>query len=445
MRLNRLYVTPLLLLLTLAGCAHQAKGPSLAAAQLSGVDSSSKLTPEEIRSEVLSFADTYTTITAQSLDELQKQTKRPEVAAWALRYKIATALAAMTNATSPNPIVSLLDMITLVTLKRAGLEEHWIPTLLGEEGKDVLASFRRAESDIWDLANRALTPSQVAELRELINQWQKNNPTQYYVSHIRFMDFSESRHIYDRSGNPPPPGSLFALLFIDPMASMDPVARELHGFRLLTERMLFVAKRAPMIFSWEMQGAILDAAENPQTNRFLDSVNTFNNHLKTFNDTTIAFTTTLRDYPKDLAREREALIEEFLHGITEQRKAILDGLTLQRQGLQEALTVQRQGLIKDLEAEHDRLEKLLADARSTLKDIRETSATVNSSAGNTVTHAEESSSRLASRIFTYLLILLLVLLIVGPIMLLLYKYAARLLLSTSNSHPEVEPAAASRL
>ena len=70
MRLNRLYVTPLLLLLMLAGCAHQANGPSLAAANRSGVDSSSKLTPDEIRSEVLSFADTYTTLTAQSLDEL---------------------------------------------------------------------------------------------------------------------------------------------------------------------------------------------------------------------------------------------------------------------------------------------------------------------------------------------------------------------------------------
>ena len=419
----------------MASCAHQPE-PQRVSSQRTGVVSSAKLTPEEIRSEVLSFADTYTTTTAQSLDELQKQTKRPEVAAWALRYKIATALASITNATSPNPIVSMLDMVIYVTLKRKGLEEHWIPTLLHEEGKDVLATFGRAESDIWDLANRALTPSQVAELRDLIDQWQRDNPTQYYVSHIRFLDFSESRHLYDRSGKPPPPGSLFALLFIDPMASVDPVARELHGYRLLTERMLFVAKRVPMILNWQIQAAILDAAENPQTTRFLASVDTFNNHLKTFNDTTVVFTNTLREYPKDLAREREALINEFLDGITIQRKAMFEGMTAQRQAFNDSITVQRKDLTKDLNAEHDRLEKLLADARATLKDIRDTSAAINSGASGTVTHAEQSSTRLVTRIFTYLLILVLVVLIVGPIMLLFYRYATARLSANGAAHAE---------
>jgi hypothetical protein len=447
MRLDRFHFWLLPLLLTLASCAHQSQTPSLASAQRPNFDSAAKLTPDEIRSEVLSFADTYTTLTAQSLDELQKRTKRPQVAAWALQYKIATALGAMTDATSPNPIVSLLDMIIFVTLKRGGLEEHWIPTLLHDEGKDVLATFRRAESDIWDLANRALTTRQVAELRDLIDQWQKDNPTQYYVSHIRFTDFGESRHIYDRTGKPPAPGSLFALLFIDPMASMDPIARELRSYRLLTERMLFVVKRAPLILSWQLESAILDAAENPQTTRFLDSINTFNNHLKTFNDTTIAFATTLREYPKDLAREREALINEFLDGMTQQRKGMFDGLTAQRQALNESITAQRQGLTRDLESQHERIEKLLADARATLQDIRNTSAAVNSGASGTVTHAEESSTRLARRIFTYLLILLLALLIVGPIMLLLYRYASTRLafLTTSPVHPVVKPAPASRL
>jgi len=446
MRLDRFHFCPLLLLLALGSCAQKPNQTSLAEPQRSAVQQSLKLTPDEIRSQVMSFADTYLTVTAQTMDELAKSTNRPEVAAWALRQKIATATAAYTNAAAPNPIISLLDMTVLVTLKRAGMEEYWIPTLLHEEGQPALVMFRRAEQEVWELADHALTSSQIAELKNLIDQWKKSNPAQYYVSHIRFTDFSDSRHALDRTGPSPPPGSLFALLFIDPLASLDPATRELHSFRVLSERMLFVAMRGPAILSWEVQAAVMEAAQNQQTQRFLDSINTFNNHLKTFNDSTTAFTTTLKEYPKDLAREREALITEFLDGITLQRKAMFDGLTAQRQALHESMTAQRQGLTRDFEGEHDRLEKLLADARATLKDIRETSAAINSSASKTVTHAEESSSRLASRIFTYLLILVLVLLIIGPIMLLLYRYAAsRLLLSTPHTHPEIEPEPASRL
>jgi len=65
---------------------------------------------------------------------------------------------------------------------------------------------------------------------------------------------------------------------------------------------------------------------------------------------------------------------------------------------------------------------------------------VSGSANNTVAQAEQSSSRLASRIFTYLLILLLVLLIVGPIMLLIYRYSSSRLLRGSARPSTAEPA-----
>ena len=442
MRLDLPRVT-VFVLLTAVGCAQKTdsnSGGALAQQQGQRTEQNAKATPDQIRSEVLSFADTLILTTAQALEEMERQTQRPEVAAWASRYKINTAEAALTTSTSPNPMISLLDTIVLVTLKRMLLEEHWVPTLLHEEGKGVLDSFRHAEADAWAMADRVLTPSQLTELRGLIEKWRKENPTQYVTNHVRFADFSDARHAYDRAGKPPAPGSLLSLLMIDPMTKMDPVARELRGYRLLTERMFFMAKRMPAIMSWEIQASIREASENRQAQRFLDSLNTFNNHLKTFNDTTTGFSATLREYPKDLARERELLIQEFLDGITVQRKAMFEGLTAQHQALDRSISVQRQGLTKDIEAEHDRLTALLADARTTLKEVRDTSASLKSSAGDTVALAEESSGRLAQKIFNYLLVLLLVLLIVGPIMLLIYRYAASRITAGASRPPSSAPA-----
>src|SRR6185503_1919525 len=331
-----------------------------------------------------SFADTFINILAQSLEELQKQTKRDEVASWAMRYRIKTCAAALTVSTSPNPIISMVDSVSLVTLKRIALEEHWIPTLLHEEGKDLLKSMRQAESDAWAMANRVLSPSQVTELRVVIENWRRENPTQYITDHIRFANFSDVRHSYDRAGKPAGAGSLLSLLMIDPMAKMDPVARELRGARLLSERMFYMAKRMPMVFSWEVQASITEAVENRQTQRLLTSMDTFNDHLKAFNDTTSSFVITLRNYPQDLAKERETLIKEFLDGITVQRKAMFDGLTAQHQALQASITGQREGVVKDLQSEHERLAILLADARTTLKEVRDTSAAIKSSASDTV-------------------------------------------------------------
>src|SRR4051794_14177147 len=103
------------------------------------------------RLQAMAAADTYVSIVAQADDELRERTTRPEVADWALSQRIATAMAAYTNATAANGYVSLLDMMILATLKRCAIEDHWIPTLLHAEGEPLLEAHRRGERDVWNL------------------------------------------------------------------------------------------------------------------------------------------------------------------------------------------------------------------------------------------------------------------------------------------------------
>src|SRR6202012_3489689 len=85
-----------------AGCAQE--NGSLKSLGKHGSDNSTvkygpaKLSPDELQSEVMNFADTYVTICTQALDNLRKSTSRPEVADWALDAKINTASTAYSDA-----------------------------------------------------------------------------------------------------------------------------------------------------------------------------------------------------------------------------------------------------------------------------------------------------------------------------------------------------------
>src|SRR5580658_3901901 len=114
-----------------------------------------QLTPEQLQSEVMSFADTYASLAIQSLDDLQNRTTRPEVADWALENKIATTLAVYTNVTGPNEVTNLLDMLVFVDLKRWAVENHWIPALLHDEGQGVLTAARKGDDLAWEMAARS--------------------------------------------------------------------------------------------------------------------------------------------------------------------------------------------------------------------------------------------------------------------------------------------------
>jgi hypothetical protein len=180
-------------------------------------------------------------------------------------------MASFTNASGPNSVVALLDMLVLTRLKRAALQEYWIPTLLHEEGEPLLRAFRRGEDQVWLAGAKVLSEPQLAELRKVIEQWQTDNPTQYYVSHVRFTDFANAMRITSSSPQVKLPSSVFGLLYVDPLAGLDPVAKELAEYRALSERLLYVVNRMPIMLSWMMERAGEHVTGAPQLVRFVDS------------------------------------------------------------------------------------------------------------------------------------------------------------------------------
>src|SRR5688500_4549641 len=201
------------------GCSAS-RGPP---ASGGGAQADKQVTPAQLRALAMSAADSYATAIAQASDQLRSSTTQPAVADWAWQNKIATSLASFTNATGPDDALCLLDMVLFATLKRQGLEDHWIPTLLKDEGKPVLEIYRRAENDVWATAGKSMTKAQQQEMRELIDQWKQEHPGQYYVSHVRFADMASQLGFGADHPRGKAPGSLFGLLGVDPLAGLDPV------------------------------------------------------------------------------------------------------------------------------------------------------------------------------------------------------------------------------
>jgi hypothetical protein len=383
----------------------------------------------------MAAADGYVTTLTQAFDELRARTKRPEIARWAVENKIACATAAFTNATEAGDGSALLDMLVFTTLKRHAVEDHWLPKLLGaEEGAGVLDAHRRGERDVWARGEKMLTRKQLDELRSLIDQWRRDHPTQYYVSHVRISDIAAAQAMARGSPQLKLPDSVFGLLYMDPLSGLDPVAAELHSYRALTERMMFLVQRMPLVLGAQVERATHDATNTPEVLRFLDGIEKFNGgverfttHTGRFSDATARFADVAAGYPKELSTERAAAIEQASAAVATERAAAIN----QAAG---AVAAERKAILAELEAQDSRLRRITDDVKGVLARADQAGVSINAATTQTVTAAEQSTRRTLDRAFWLTLTLILVLLIGIPASAIVYR-----LITTRDARRGVQP------
>ncbi len=424
-------LVPLLLLsvaltVAAAGCKSSEKdrgrGKGVSAGSNTGAREFADATGAEMRVEAMAAADACVTTLAQAFDALRARTKRPEVARWALENKIATATAVFTNATEAGDGSALLDMLVYATLKRHAIEDHWLPKLLGpEEGAGLLEAHRRAEQDVWARGEKMLTRKQLDELTSLIDQWRRDNPTQYYVSHVRLADIASAQNLTRGSPQLKVPGSVFSLLYMDPLSGLDPVAAELHSYRALTERMMFLVQRMPLILGAQVERATHEATNTPEVLRFLDGIEKFNGGVDRFTtqtgrftDVTARFTEVAAGYPKHMSTERAAAIEQAAAAVAVERAAAIEQAAA-------AVAAERKAILADLETQDARVRRITDDVRGVLARADQAGISINAATTQTVAAAEHSSRRTLDRAFWLTLTLILVLLVGMPASAMAYR------------------------
>jgi hypothetical protein len=378
--------------------------------------SAAPMSPEEVRSQVMSLSDSYIQTVVQSLDQLIATTKDPAKANWARKQRVATISVSLTNATGPNAIVSMLDMVVFATLKRESVEAHWVPTLLGEEGKPVADAHRRGEAEAWAAAQRVLSRSQCNQLRKLIDDWRRDHPQQYYVGYTRFSDFDAYRNLTPESAEAKTPGSLFSMFYVDPLAGLDPVTRELRNYRALTERLSYVGSRLPILMAYQIDLAVSNTIESPEIRSVVGST-------EKFAGATERFAEAVTKYPKDFSAEREAAVKQVADVTARERQAAIEQAS-------RTIAAEREAILKEIEKQDGRIRGIVGDVSALVARAEQAGTTVNASTAQTIAATEQATRRMLDHVLRVSVILILVLLLGVPLVLLTYRATSRRMFGT---------------
>jgi len=256
--------------------------------------SSHQMTEAELQSEVMSFADRFATILAQSFDDFEGRAPTFRARYLALADTVYSQAAAFTIAGGPNPQVALLDLVALTTLGRMIYEEHYLVEF-GEPAEVMVKGFKTLEADAWRIAAQVISPEQQQELRDMLRGWRQDHPEQLAFSHLRFSDFAAARG-QSTLVKAVESGGMFG--------SVKKVTKEVEETRMLAERGIFLASRMPLLAGgfgdvWLSQWIL-----NPELQKLVEDVHTFSNVSE-------RLATVAEQLPDNIAAERRTLIQDL--------------------------------------------------------------------------------------------------------------------------------------
>jgi hypothetical protein len=321
---------PLVLTLTSCGLlrfSHSQPKAEIKSIQLGTNEAATAVTLTVLQGQVMRVADDYVAKVAQSADEFGAQAATPEARLAALKWKLGQATSAYIDASGPNPALNALDLLVLVTLARMVIEEYGVATY-GDNILPLLETQRNLEANAWTLAGGVMKPAQEQELKDLIQEWRRKNPKQVYIGPIRFREF-----VAALGKTPTPkttaPTSIFSLLFLDPMAGLDPTAAAIEETRRLGERAMYYTQRMPMLLSWQTEVLAYQLAVQPESRQMLDDATRLAASAE-------IFAKTAQQLPQLVNDQREAAIRQVFDGLVAEEKKTRDLLAEARQTISSA-------------------------------------------------------------------------------------------------------------
>lgn len=324
--------------------------------------SSYVMTEVELQSELMSFADRYASYIFQGFRDYDAN---PGPAAERRKFQrdtVISAASAFTIAAEPNPETALLDMVSIVTLGSLIYEEHWLKTV-GQRAAPMVQGFLKAEKEIWGLAAKFLDSEQEKALYGIIESWRKNHPNQLGFALVRFDDFAAERK-KPTVATTQKSGGMFK--------SVTEATQQVEEARLLAERGIFLATRLPLLTGAFADMWVSQVSANPEVKETLAS----------FHNITVAterLASVAEQLPEQIAKERDitikqafdamsveriATIDQFLHGLANERENIIKDLVAEEQSVKGLTTELRQTIVegnKLLTAATVLLEKINAD------------------------------------------------------------------------------------
>lgn len=345
-------------LLAASGCFQtekpRAADPSAGSIQALGPDGKPRLTQAELSALVRAFADRYTEICNQALDDLKRLVHTPRARAVAQGRKAYGAASMYAIAARPNPEVALLDLAVQVTVEREIYTRGAATEVFAEHASILEEAYDRLDADVWALAARVFTEAQLDELRDAIEQWLVDNPNQRYLGFVQVDNFARFRQ-NSSLGDVGSPGGLSML------APINEATRAADEIRLLGERALYVAQRMPLLVEAQAELLVYNSLGQPEVAQASE-------RLELLSDSLSLLASKIDSLPETIAEERGKALQGAAEILAKEREAIVGQLNV--------ATGDARAAIADLRETVGGAGPLASDAKEAAAALRDALATV---------------------------------------------------------------------
>jgi hypothetical protein len=149
-------------------------------------------TRDELQDDLMRFEGRFSSRLTGAFRPLV-ELPRAEVRLRAAQDELAFKSSALDIAVGSSPEVDLLDMVTLVALGRDAMTRRWSEAEYGEAASGLPGAFQSSLEDIGAIARRVFPQQVETELREVIAQWQRENPEQHDITAVRLSAYARYR------------------------------------------------------------------------------------------------------------------------------------------------------------------------------------------------------------------------------------------------------------
>jgi len=331
------------------------------------------LTRKELAQKLRRLAMSYLGEISQFSERVTTDNPDIEQRLRALRIRVDSADSVVSIAADPDPQVSLLNMVTILTLQRM-LAEEWGEEFFGDRGVHYINSANRMEDEVWKIAYQVLDEEEASQLRELIVQYRRDHSEGTYVWWVRFSEFSAYREMFSVAS--------IGRGVVDIFVPVGDAVANIESTSDIAERATWLGARQSLIVQWRLELAYTLAVNSPETQRMFDEIG--------------RASTTIADLPNHLSAEREAILASL-----EDQEQVLGSLIAQADGVvtninqalqtadQTVLTVQAtvdtagqtveqvREAVTSAEQSLTNAGELLPQAESTLAQLEQTSNSLN--------------------------------------------------------------------
>jgi len=274
--------------------------------------------PGELQHILMQFADGYNADTVVSVDELTGVPGSPFTQQRALVFKIASVGGALSIASGQNPYANLLDMVSVVTLNRMVLEEHWAKGTNGVLFEPWLHRAQSLETNVWSIAGNVLSSDQQTELHHSIEKFYGAHPD---LASLTFRPREAAQAMHRTVSKKGESAGLFDLAALNPFASLEPAVREVTESRLFAERAMYLLQRMPWILRWQTELTLLNATDQPHFEQALKDATSLAESADRASRAAEAISQVAEELPGQVSAERKAIVDAL-----EQQESQLNAL-----------------------------------------------------------------------------------------------------------------------